>query len=42
MAKLSKRQKLIREKVEATRAYSIEEAVAMLAELGQSIKFKES
>ncbi len=42
MAKLSKRQKLIREKVDATRAYSVEEAVALLAELGQNIKFKES
>jgi large subunit ribosomal protein L1 len=42
MAKLSKRQKMIREKVEATRAYSIEEAVALLAELGHGIKFRES
>ncbi|MBN7770637.1 50S ribosomal protein L1 [Marinobacter daepoensis] len=42
MANLSKRQKLIREKVDSTRAYSIDEAVALLAELGQSVKFKES
>ena len=30
MAKLSKRQKLIAEKVEAGKAYSIEDAVALL------------
>ncbi|KPQ26706.1 MAG: ribosomal protein L1 [Marinobacter excellens HL-55] len=42
MAKLSKRQKLIREKVESARAYSVDEAVALLAELGQTVKFKES
>lgn len=42
MAKLSKRQKLIREKVDATRAYSVDEAVALLAELGNTVKFKES
>ncbi|AHI29859.1 50S ribosomal protein L1 [Marinobacter similis] len=42
MAKLSKRQKLIREKVDATRAYSVDEAVALLVELGQNVKFKES
>ncbi|MEO9524689.1 50S ribosomal protein L1 [Marinobacter alexandrii] len=42
MAKLSKRQKLIREKVNATRAYSVDEAVALLVELGQNVKFKES
>lgn len=42
MAKLSKRQKLIREKVDATRAYSVDEAVALLVELGQSVKFRES
>lgn len=42
MAKLSKRQKLISEKVDATRAYSVEEAVALLTELGQTVKFKES
>ena len=42
MAKLSKRQKLIHEKVESTRAYTVEEAVALLAELGSSVKFRES
>lgn len=42
MAKLSKRQKLIREKVEAGKAYSVEDAVALLAELGQQVKFQES
>lgn len=42
MAKLSKRQKLIREKVDSTRAYSVDEAVALLVELGGSVKFKES
>ena len=42
MAKLSKRQKLIREKVDSTRAYSVDEAVALLVELGQGVKFKES
>ena len=42
MAKLSKRQKLIREKVDSTRAYSVDEAVALLADLGQAVKFKES
>jgi large subunit ribosomal protein L1 len=42
MAKLSKRQKLIREKTDSTRAYPIDEAVALLVELGQSVKFKES
>ncbi|MCG7201702.1 50S ribosomal protein L1 [Marinobacter pelagius] len=42
MAKLSKRQKLIREKVDSTRAYSVDEAVALLTELGQNVKFKES
>lgn len=42
MAKLSKRQKLIGEKVDVTRAYSVEEAVALLTELGQTVKFKES
>jgi large subunit ribosomal protein L1 len=42
MAKLSKRQKLIREKVDATRAYSVDEAVALLVELGGSVKFRES
>jgi large subunit ribosomal protein L1 len=42
MAKLSKRQKLIREKVDATRAYTVDEAVALLVEVGGSVKFKES
>mgnify|MGYP000864549617 FL=1 len=42
MAKLSKRQKLIREKVDSTRSYSVDEAVALLVELGQNVKFKES
>ncbi|MCM0614391.1 50S ribosomal protein L1 [Marinobacter sediminum] len=42
MAKLSKRQKLIREKVDPTRAYSVDEAVALLVELGENVKFKES
>ncbi|GGY77594.1 50S ribosomal protein L1 [Marinobacter zhanjiangensis] len=42
MAKLSKRQKLIREKVDGNRAYTVDEAVALLVELGSSVKFKES
>ncbi len=42
MAKLSKRQKLIREKVDSTRAYTVDEAVALLAELGEALKFNES
>ncbi|OZG70921.1 50S ribosomal protein L1 [Hahella sp. CCB-MM4] len=42
MAKLTKRQKAIREKVEAGKAYSIEEAVAILADLSKAVKFKES
>ncbi|WP_025733367.1 50S ribosomal protein L1 [Carnimonas nigrificans] len=41
MAKLTKRAKQIREKVEATRVYSIDEATALLAELS-TVKFKES
>lgn len=41
MAKLSKRAKIIREKVDTTKAYSIEEAVALLSELS-TVKFKES
>ncbi|ASP38253.1 50S ribosomal protein L1 [Bacterioplanes sanyensis] len=41
MAKLTKRQKLIAEKVEAGKVYSIEEAVAILAELPKP-KFVES
>ncbi|MBZ0332572.1 50S ribosomal protein L1 [Marinobacter sp. JH2] len=42
MAKLSKRKQLIAEKVDATRAYSVDEAVALLAEVGQAVKFTES
>lgn len=42
MAKLSKRQKLIREKIDAARSYSVEEACSVLTELGQSVNFKES
>jgi large subunit ribosomal protein L1 len=42
MAKPSKRQTLIHEKIEAGRAYSMEDAVALLIELGQHVKFKES
>ena len=41
MAKLSKRQRLIREKVQAGKLYSIDEAVGLLSELS-SAKFKES
>lgn len=41
MAKLTKRAKLIREKVVSGKAYSIDEAVAVLAELATP-KFKES
>jgi large subunit ribosomal protein L1 len=41
MAKLSKRAQLIREKVEPNKAYSLEEAVALLNELS-TVKFKES
>lgn len=42
MSKPSKRQVLIREKVESGRVYSMEEAVALLVDLGQHVKFKES
>jgi large subunit ribosomal protein L1 len=42
MAKPSKRQTLIREKIEAGHAYSMENAVALLVEMGQHVKFKES
>ncbi|SHK89816.1 large subunit ribosomal protein L1 [Marinobacter antarcticus] len=42
MSKLSKRQKLILEKTDSTRSYSVDEAVSLLAELGQSVKFMES
>jgi large subunit ribosomal protein L1 len=41
MAKLTKRARLIREKVDATREYGIEEAVSLLQELATA-KFKES
>ena len=41
MAKLSKRAQMIREKVEPTKVYSLDEAVALLAELS-TVKFKES
>lgn len=41
MAKLTKRAHLIAEKVEATKFYSVEEAVALLSELS-TVKFKES
>lgn len=41
MAKLSKRQKANREKVDSTKQYSIEEAVALLKELSK-VKFSET
>jgi len=41
MAKLSKRQKAINEKVDSTKVYNFEEAAALLAELS-SVKFVES
>lgn len=41
MAKLSKRQKMIREKIDADKVYSIEEAVALLKECS-AVKFVES
>jgi len=41
MAKLTKKRKLIDQKIDSTKTYSIEEAVALLAELS-SPKFKES
>src|SRR5690554_2785490 len=41
MAKLSKRQKAINEKVEAGKFYSIDEAVALLKELS-TVKFEEN
>lgn len=41
MAKLSKRQKLINEKVDSTKQYAIEEAVALLSELS-AVKFNET
>lgn len=42
MAKLTKRQKLTAEKIEAGKAYSIDEAVAVLSELSSQVKFVES
>ncbi|KZY35061.1 MULTISPECIES: 50S ribosomal protein L1 [unclassified Oleiphilus] len=42
MAKLTKRQKLVQEKVQAEKAYTVEEAVALLAELSNGVKFTES
>ncbi|ATJ84436.1 50S ribosomal protein L1 [Halomonas beimenensis] len=41
MAKLSKRAQQIREKVDASKAYELDEAVALLSELS-TVKFKES
>lgn len=41
MAKLSKRAQAIREKVDSTKAYNLDEAVALLAELS-TVKFKET
>jgi len=41
MAKLTKRQKLIAEKVEAGKVYAVEDAAALLNELSQ-VKFQES
>ncbi|MBY5970308.1 50S ribosomal protein L1 [Halomonas denitrificans] len=41
MAKLTKRAKQIRDKVDANKAYSVDEAVALLSELS-TVKFKES
>ena len=42
MTKLSKRQKLIGEKIEAGKAYSVEDACSLLIELSSQIKFDES
>lgn len=42
MAKLTKRQKMIAEKVKPGHAYGLEEAVALLNELSGSVKFTES
>jgi large subunit ribosomal protein L1 len=41
MAKLSKRAQMIREKVDSSKVYTIEEAVSLLGELSK-VKFKES
>ncbi len=42
MAKLTKRQKFIAEKIESGKFYPVEEAVSLLAELSGQVKFKES
>lgn len=42
MAKLTKRQKLINEKVQPGKSYTVEEACTLLAELSKNVKFKES
>lgn len=42
MAKLTKRKKMIAEKVESGKIYSVEEAVGLLSELASSVKFKET
>ncbi|PIE42749.1 MAG: 50S ribosomal protein L1 [Gammaproteobacteria bacterium] len=42
MAKLTKRQKQIKEKVEAGRFYQVEDAVTLLSDLSSTVKFKES
>jgi large subunit ribosomal protein L1 len=42
MAKLTKRAKLIAEKVDAEKLYSVEEAVAILKDVSSSVKFTES
>lgn len=41
MAKLSKRQKMIKERIDATKQYSIDEAVALLKDLSK-VKFSET
>jgi large subunit ribosomal protein L1 len=42
MAKLTKRQKMIEEKVDAAKLYSVEEAVSVLKEFASTVKFTES
>ncbi len=42
MAKLTKRAKLINEKVDAAKQYTVAEAVALLGELSSAVKFNES
>lgn len=42
MAKITKRQKLIQQKVTPGKIYSVEEAVALLSELSGQVKFKEA